>query len=242
MGKKSHLNELVLQDQDIAANDFWALTRAANIRDEITKMDKVNSVLDVGCGTGYVTRQVSDLAEIVKGIDLDEDLIDKAKSASENPQYYDTGNIFDLPYDKKSFDLVIAADVIEHLKDDIRALKELKRILKPQGSVLLSVPNLKFLFGPHDESAGHFRRYNLTEVTTLASNAGLRVATHRYCNFFPLIPYIFYQKILHRDLSGRSRAEIANSSLLSPLIRILLDLELRLPLPTGITLIVRLKK
>ena len=69
------------------------------------------------------------------------------------------GSVERMPFSDDSFDLVLALDVIEHVADDLQALKELFRTLRGGGSLLVTVPALRILWSAHDVANGHYRRY-----------------------------------------------------------------------------------
>jgi ubiquinone/menaquinone biosynthesis C-methylase UbiE len=64
-----------------------------------------------------------------------------------------------LPFAGESFDAVVLGEVIEHVADDVGALRETRRVLRPGGVAAVSVPAQPDWFGPSDEWAGHVRRY-----------------------------------------------------------------------------------
>jgi SAM-dependent methyltransferase len=70
------------------------------------------------------------------------------------------------------FDLVCAFEVLEHIEDDAAALKEWSSRLRANGWLLLSVPAHQHRFGPGDEMAGHFRRYDPAAMTALLTRCG----------------------------------------------------------------------
>ncbi len=70
------------------------------------------------------------------------------------------------------FDVVCAFEVLEHLEDDAAALANWKRHIGPGGWLLLSVPAGRNRFGPADAKAGHFRRYDRTDLADLVARAG----------------------------------------------------------------------
>jgi SAM-dependent methyltransferase len=80
-----------------------------------------------------------------------------------------------LPFAEGAFDLVAALDVLEHVKDDDRALGELKRVLRPGGRLLLSFPLHQANWTPFDEIVGHYRRYEPAQLGALFERFGIRV-------------------------------------------------------------------
>lgn len=82
-------------------------------------------------------------------------------------------------------DAICAFEVLEHLEDDLRALREWRDLLSPDGRIVLSVPAHQRRFGPADELVGHYRRYDPDELREVLEEAGYRdVSLHLYG--FPL--------------------------------------------------------
>ncbi|MEJ7711027.1 MAG: class I SAM-dependent methyltransferase [Pyrinomonadaceae bacterium] len=86
-----------------------------------------------------------------------------------------------LPYADKSFDLVTALDVVEHLDDDVAGLKEMRRVLRPGGRSLLFVPAFMFLWGVQDDVSHHRRRYTIAQLKKSVATAGLEVGARHLC-------------------------------------------------------------
>lgn len=110
---------------------------------EEAKNLKPDSVLDVGCGEGFTLEKFKNrgIGKKLVGIDFLDTAIKIGKK--ERP-YLDLriGNIYDIPFEDKSFDLVVCSEVLEHVDDPQKALSELERVTKKY--VLLSVPNEPF--------------------------------------------------------------------------------------------------
>jgi SAM-dependent methyltransferase len=80
----------------------------------------------------------------------------------------------------RAFDLVCAFEVLEHIEDDVAALREWRELLTPGGAMLLSVPAHPEMFGPVDARVGHFRRYDARGLDGALEHAGLS-AVHVEC-------------------------------------------------------------
>jgi SAM-dependent methyltransferase len=88
----------------------------------------------------------------------------------------------DLPLDGRRFDLVCLFDVLEHVEDDEATLREVRALLKPGGAAVITVPAHRALYGPHDMSLHHKRRYQAGELRAKLAAAGLRAETFSYMN------------------------------------------------------------
>ncbi len=133
-------------------------------------------ILDVGCGTGHYIEQLLSRNHNVFGNDVAFGMLTKSKA-----KYYrlnqfhklSLSNIEQLPFQDSSFDAVLCIGVIEYLPDIHKALKELSRIVKPDGRIFLSAPNLlsiKFLTDPYYLKRG--ADYILHKIGLRKINAG----------------------------------------------------------------------
>ena len=104
-------------------------------------------ILDVACGVGTLSLKISEKGCKVYGIDVSEDAINHAKHRSERdriPCEFEVGDAEDLPYPNEYFDRVVCSSSLEHFKNDIKALKEMHRVLKPNGSVILTTDSFSY--------------------------------------------------------------------------------------------------
>ena len=117
------------------------------------KYSQPNSkLLDIGCGTGDISREIEKKGHKVTGVDFSTAAIKIAKVSGLNCDVVDVDE--GLPFKKNSFDLVWAGDLIEHVFDPIFVFEEINRVLVPNGHLFITVPNdlhianrLKILFG-----------------------------------------------------------------------------------------------
>ena len=119
------------------------------------------------------------------------------------------GSGTDLPFADESFDLVALFDVIEHIEDHEKVLREAKRVLNPSGRVFISVPAYQWLYSQNDRVVHHLRRYTASNLRGVIQNAGLRPSKLSYFNtfLFPLIvPALVILKLKER-LFGRAEGE-----------------------------------
>ncbi|MHA1106763.1 MAG: class I SAM-dependent methyltransferase [Promethearchaeota archaeon] len=77
------------------------------------------------------------------------------------------GDITRLPYRDDSFDFISALDVLEHIKDDIKAVSEINRIIKKGGIVVITVPHRTRYYTYQDKLIGHYRRYEIEDIINL---------------------------------------------------------------------------
>ena len=77
------------------------------------------------------------------------------------------GDITRLPYRDNSFDFISALDVLEHIKDDYKAVSEINRIVKQRGIVVITVPHKTKYYTNQDKIIGHYRRYEIEDIVNL---------------------------------------------------------------------------
>ncbi|MFI5023548.1 MAG: class I SAM-dependent methyltransferase [Alphaproteobacteria bacterium] len=133
-------------------------------------------VLDIGCGSGYVTQALVDNLPEAR-IYATEASIEGLRAAArklENRVFMLHIDARDIPFEG-NFDLITSFDVLEHIDDDQSVLESIYRALRPGGGVLHFVPQHPALFSPADDASHHFRRYRLTELQGKLRSAGFRV-------------------------------------------------------------------
>jgi len=101
-----------------------------------------------------------------------------------------------LPYENGSFDLVTALDVVEHLDDDVAGLREMRRVLRRDGRVLLFVPAFMFLWGVQDDVSNHRRRYTLPGLLKAVEAAGFSVEWSSYANISFFLPVLAVRSVM----------------------------------------------
>jgi SAM-dependent methyltransferase len=127
-------------------------------------------ILDIGCGTGGNLETLSGFGR-AEGVDISTEALDFCRARGLNNVRQ--GAAETLPYESESFDLVTGLDVVEHLDDDVAGLREMRRVLRPGGRMLLFVPAFMFLWGVQDDVSHHRRRYTLSELKEKLQQAGM---------------------------------------------------------------------
>lgn len=169
-------------------------------------------VLEVGAGTGA---NLPMLHAIGAGRVLACDVSTDALRHSRRSTTVARADATHLPFRSNSIDLLLAADVIEHLDDDRAALREFVRVLRPGGNLVLTVPAFASLWGPQDIVAQHRRRYRRPSLMALVGETGVIVSTCFHFNYLLFVPIWVARKILLTlGVSVASENEI-NTSLLN---------------------------
>jgi SAM-dependent methyltransferase len=162
-------------------------------------------VLDAGCGSGRNMIEFSSLGTVT-GIELSETSVALARGRGAGEIV--SGSVLEMPFPDDSFDLAVSLDVIEHLEDDLTALRELRRTVAPGGALLVTVPAYQWLWSGHDEINHHHRRYTRRSLQRVAERAGWAQVRTTYFNSL-LLP----MAILLRVLDRVNRAKTTESSL-----------------------------
>src|SRR5215813_10118474 len=160
-------------------------------------------ILDVGCGTGANLQMLSEFG-VAEGVDVSTEALDfcRARGLSR----VRLGAAETLPYEDSSFDLVTGLDVVEHLDDDVLGLREMRRVLRPRGRVLLFVPAFMFLSGVQADISHHRRRYTVADLKARLAAAGLTVERATYANLTFFLP-ILTGRVLMRLTGFRPASE-----------------------------------
>jgi SAM-dependent methyltransferase len=151
-------------------------------------------ILDAGCGSG---RNMVELARYgaVTGIELSETSVALARERDAGEVIL--GSVLEMPFADASYDLAVSLDVIEHLEDDLAALRELRRTVAPGGALLVTVPAYQWLWSGHDEINHHHRRYTRRSLQQVAEQAGWRQERTTYFNSL-LLPVAILLRVLDR--------------------------------------------
>ncbi|MEU4229712.1 class I SAM-dependent methyltransferase [Nonomuraea sp. NPDC026600] len=157
-------------------------------------------VLDLGCGGGRHAFEVLRRGADVVAFDMDQSELDSVAAmfvamdkAGEVPPEASgetvQGTALEMPFEDGSFDRVIAAEVLEHIPDDMAAMREIFRVLKPGGTAAITVPS----FLPericwaldedyHTAPGGHVRIYTLAELSAKLKSTGFRIGPHHHAH------------------------------------------------------------
>lgn len=184
--------------------------KCKRILKKIKKYIKSKKVLDVGCGLGGMAYEMSFYASIVDGIDINKKIIDSINRSKSNLNFYS----FSIQeYGIKGYEVITSFQVLEHLKNDVDALKKMKKLLKKNGYIIFSTPNsdtlkkynfkitkkikklpfnLKKFFGEltKDMPHGHVRiGYNKQDFEKISSMLNMKIVEI----FYEKTPIILYE-------------------------------------------------
>lgn len=182
--------------------------------------EKPMRILDAGCGTGLNLKYLQSRGDSV-GLDISEDALGFSRARGVRSLICASAD--KLPLMNKSFDLVLALDVIEHIEDDNSVIREFNRVLSPGGWLIITVPAFMSLWSEHDVAVHHKRRYALHELINILKSGGFRIEWASYWNFFLFMP-VYGMRLLKRNSRSKPKKQTDLIELPCLINRILLGL------------------
>ena len=166
-------------------NHWWFIARREIIYSLICNLNKKKrlSILDFGAGSGANIEILNKLGKV--------DVYETNQKMKNFLKYKfkRSKNIKIINNIHKKYNLILAADVIEHIKNDKKIIKKFSKFLKKDGHLLITVPAFNFLFSNKDIALKHFRRYNKLSLKDLL-NKDFEIKKLSYFNFFLFIPIV----------------------------------------------------
>lgn len=203
----------------VEATHWWFVGRRHLFRNLLLKFDPGADakVLDAGSSTGTNLRLLKRLGyQNVTGLDASPHAIQYCKEKGLGVVL--PGDVCKLQFKDETFSFVLATDIIEHVEDDLLALREIARVLKEGGRVMITVPAFGSLWGLQDRVSHHKRRYRKHELLKKIELAGLVTDSSFYFNYVLFIPiWLARQVIRMLRLQLTSENEL-NSSLINRLL------------------------
>ncbi|MHB8658420.1 MAG: class I SAM-dependent methyltransferase [Solirubrobacteraceae bacterium] len=200
---------------ELDEHHWWYRGRRRIITVELDRLalPRPADVLDAGCGSGRTLLELAPLGE-VSGIELNPDAAEVARRRGD----FDVriGRLEQLPWEDASFDLITCLDVIEHTPDDRLTLAELRRVSRPGGWLLVTVPAYQALWSRHDEANHHYRRYVRRTLRGAALDAGWRVTRMTSFNSLLLAPAAAVRLAQRRKLGDGDGASYTPDLQLGP--------------------------
>jgi len=154
---------------------FTAMPRYQMRKNALKKLlkNQTGRLLEIGYGAGEIFSMYKSLGLRVVGYDFSEMAYEYAMQ-----NYADDSSVCLLqekPEPKQQFDIVVACEVLEHIEDDMAALREWKMYMKDTGKLIISVPAHHKMWGANDVYAGHYRRYERIELEKKIKKAGMEI-------------------------------------------------------------------
>jgi len=152
-----------------------------------------NRLLDIGSGTGIILKLLEKYG-FGFGVELSEVGIKFLKKRNLNLIVRSDANQ-PIPFRNDIFSAITCLDVLEHLENDFGLLKEMVRICKPGGFIVITVPAMPFLWSTHDEALNHKRRYTRKHLLNQIVSLDCTVSKASYFNSSLFLPIILVRKI-----------------------------------------------
>jgi SAM-dependent methyltransferase len=166
---------------------WWFESRRNIIINLLKKTDRNSTILEIGCSGGQLIQALNRRGfKNVQGIDISQQAIDLCRQKDIHDVFVMDGS--KPAFGDGQFDIVIASDVLEHIEDEQKALKEWNRILKPAGKLIVFVPAFKILWSKHDEANHHYRRYSKLDLIRVLEKAQFEIDRSSYWNFILFFP------------------------------------------------------
>ena len=173
---------------------WWHQHKRALVQQLVRKFTRKGRVLDVGAGTGKILSELESQGWQVIGVDGEKQAQIWSHKRGVKVKLVDLEKAR-LPFSGDTFDLVLALDVLEHLKNDKKLIKEAKRVLKPGGILVVTVPAYPKLFSYWDEMLGHQRRYTVKTVKRVTISKGFSLCYLSYFSSLVLFPALVVRLI-----------------------------------------------
>lgn len=200
-------------------------------------------ILDAGCGTGAMLQELAQFSPAV-GVDIEGLALRYARQRGDFPLIQ--ARLESLPFTDESFQLITALDVLEHLSDDRQALRELRRVLKPNGWLIATVPAYNWLWSKHDIALHHRRRYTADLLHRCLETEGFEVDKLSYSVMFLFLPIALFRWLDRWRPTPPTATVIPVPSILNRWLVRLQQFEVRLirrfNLPFGVSLIALARK
>lgn len=148
----------------------WELSRTDVLLGELDKLQISGEVLDIGCGDGFFDKELLKRFSSVTnvwGIDI------YADSCVHAGKWHNVNAYREI--EGKKFDYILMMDVLEHIGDDVKFLKDIRKYQKANTILFITVPAFQRLYSLHDEQLHHFRRYEYKSLHRVLEEAGYKI-------------------------------------------------------------------
>ena len=220
---------------------WWYTARRDVLHDYIARyadLPKDARILEIGCGTGHNLPMLGQFGA-VDAIEIDPAAREIASKRLGKP-------VGDAPLpeltgiERGAYDMIAVLDVVEHIEDDVAALKAMKACLKPGGKILIAVPAHQWMWSAHDIVNHHHRRYTKASLRAAIDAAGLAPKKLGYFNslLFPIAAAARVAgRIAGRDDSDDSPPAKPLNKLFEAIFRLERHLVGRVPMTPGVSIL-----
>lgn len=188
---------------DAEETNFWFISRNRVIKQLFGRYigNKPAAILEIGCGTGYVLKGLKTRFPnyILTGSEIHLEGIKFAQKRLPTIEFIQL-DAMEMPFEN-TFEGVGAFDVLEHIEEDVRVMKEVYKALKPNGYFVISVPQYQWMWSTTDDIAFHKRRYSRKELIGKLENAGFEVI-YIGSFVFALFPFMYISRFFKKSKEG----------------------------------------
>jgi SAM-dependent methyltransferase len=221
--------------------DQRRMTRARNYVAWLARLVRPHlgqCVVEVGCGIGNFTAEL--LGRDVIALDRDPECVEILKTRYPATRSFTREVGRDEIADLRRFqpDSCIFINVLEHIEDDLKALRDVAEILSPGGAIIVLAPAFPSLFGPIDRSLGHYRRYTRASIRKVARSAELRIEKLHYVNLAGFFAWFSNAHILKLHAQSETQIDFFDRYVVPVMERV----ETKVPPPFGQSLFAVLRK
>lgn len=229
-----------------AAGDSHPIDKASRTTalNSIENLDQPTGsvILEVGCSSGYLIKELVERfpnSNIVGADVVKAPLFELARAFPGIPLI--RFDLLNCPLPEKTFDAIIMLNVLEHIEDDLLALKNVRNLLKPGGYLILEVPAGPRLYDRYDEELRHFRRYSSTNLIEKLQLTGFKVVNQSHLGFL-LFPFFALVKFINKFKASSNTSstvqtqasQTSNSHLIDLIMKFELKFLSKITLPFGI--------
>jgi SAM-dependent methyltransferase len=197
----------------------------------------VSPALEIGAGTGNITQYFKKVKSLTV-TDIDPELVAGLKKRFAKSNNFSFAELdIENQVSKKMighYATVFGVNVLEHIKDDTKALKNIHKILKKDGKLILLIPAMQFAYTRLDKELGHFRRYEKESLIKKLKSTGYHVDEIFYFNIVGLLSWVVRDKVEKKNIYLKPY-QIAIFDMIVPLVK---RIESIIKPPLGISLIV----
>lgn len=199
--ERAYREHYAVEDRHWWFRGRWAVIEALLARAGLPARPRI---LDAGCGTGGNLGRYGRLGEAV-GVDPSPDAVRFCRDRGLASVH--EASVEELPFEDDSFDLIASTDVLEHVPEEGRALRELRRVAVPGGALLLTVPAYMWMWTREDDDLRHQRRYTKRRLRQAVERAGWEPRIATYFNTI-LLPPIAAARFLPQSSRSDKKADL----------------------------------
>jgi 2-polyprenyl-3-methyl-5-hydroxy-6-metoxy-1,4-benzoquinol methylase len=161
------------KDLELYEKDRRLVVRRQTLLDTLNRLAPQDAeVLDVGCGLGDVLASMPKTYRL-SGMDYAAHNVNVATRRLAGRATIVKGSIYEIPFEANRFDVALCLEVLEHIEDDARGVRDIARVLKPRGFLIAAVP-YTYYWPQYRSLMGHFRHYTRTSFAKLLDDNGLK--------------------------------------------------------------------